>query len=105
MVRQGQIGELINAKPEARRKFLEEAAGISGLHTRRHDAELRLRGAESNLEKVDDTLENLNNNLRALKRQVRQATRYKNLSGQIKEVEALALHFTVATGVGSCNRG
>ncbi|MEC9201483.1 MAG: hypothetical protein VX591_02120, partial [Pseudomonadota bacterium] len=73
-------------------KFLEEAAGISGLHTRRHDAELRLRGAESNLEKVDDTLENLHNNLRALKRQVRQATRYKNLSGQIKEVEALALH-------------
>ena len=92
LVRQGQIGELINAKPESRRKFLEEAAGISGLHTRRHDAELRLRGAESNLEKVDDTLENLHNNLRALKRQVRQATRYKNLSGQIKEVEALALH-------------
>ena len=92
LVRQGQIGELINAKPEARRKILEEAAGISGLHTRRHDAELRLRGAESNLEKVDDTLENLHNNLRALKRQVRQATRYKNLSGQIKEVEALALH-------------
>ena len=92
LVRQGQIGELINAKPEARRKILEEAAGISGLHTRRHDAELRLRGAESNLEKVDDTLENLHNNLRALKRQVRQATRYKNLSGQIREVEALALH-------------
>ena len=92
LVRQGQIGELINAKPESRRKFLEEAAGISGLHTRRHDAELRLRGAESNLEKVDETLENLRNNLRALKRQVRQATRYKNLSGQIKEVEALALH-------------
>ena len=92
LVKQGQIGELINAKPEARRKILEEAAGISGLHTRRHDAELRLRGAESNLEKVDDALENLHNNLRALKRQVRQATRYKNLSGQIKEVEALALH-------------
>ncbi len=69
LVKQGQIGELINAKPEARRKILEEAAGISGLHTRRHDAELRLRGAESNLEKVDDSLETLHNNLRALKRQ------------------------------------
>lgn len=92
LVRQGQIGELINAKPEARRKILEEAAGISGLHTRRHEAELKLRGAEGNLEKVDDSLENLHTHLRALKRQVRQAKRYKNLSGQIKEVEALALH-------------
>lgn len=92
LVKQGQIGELINAKPENRRKILEEAAGISGLHTRRHEAELRLRGAENNLEKVDDTLGNLETQLRSLKRQARQATRYKNLSGQIREVEALALH-------------
>ena len=92
LISQGRIGQLVTSKPIERKSILEEAAGISGLHTRRHDAELRLRGAESNLEKVDDTLENLQNNLRALKRQVRQATRYKNLSGQIKEVEALALH-------------
>lgn len=92
LVKQGQIGELINAKPENRRKILEEAAGISGLHTRRHEAELRLRGAENNLEKVDDMLGNLETQLRGLKRQARQATRYRNLSGQIREVEALALH-------------
>ena len=92
LVKQGQIGELINAKPENRRKILEEAAGISGLHTRRHEAELRLRGAENNLEKVEDALANLHSQLRALKRQARQATRYRNLSGQIREVEALALH-------------
>jgi len=92
LVKQGQIGELINAKPEARRKILEEAAGISGLHTRRHEAELRLRGAESNLEKVDDAIGNLETQLRSLKRQARQATRYRNLSGQIRQVEALFLH-------------
>ncbi len=92
LVKQGQIGELVNAKPENRRKILEEAAGISGLHTRRHEAELRLRGAENNLEKVDDMLAGLETQLRSLKRQARQAVRYKNLSGQIREVEALALH-------------
>ncbi|MGC6475769.1 MAG: chromosome segregation protein SMC [Parvibaculales bacterium] len=92
LVKQGQIGELINAKPEARRKILEEAAGISGLHTRRHDAELKLRGAESNLEKLDDALGNMETQLRSLQRQARQAKRYRNLSGQIREVEALFLH-------------
>ncbi len=92
LVRQGQIGELINSKPEARRMILEEAAGISGLHSRRHEAELRLRAAESNLEKVDDTLQTLETELRQLKRQARQASRYKNISGQIRGVEATALH-------------
>ncbi len=53
MVGQGRIGELIQAKPQARRALLEEAAGISGLHTRRHEAELRLRAAETNLERLD----------------------------------------------------
>ena len=92
LVKQGQIGEIINAKPEARRRILEEAAGISGLHSRRHEAELRLRGAESNLEKLEETITNLETQLRQLKRQARQASRYKNISGQIREVEALALH-------------
>lgn len=92
LVRQGQIGELINAKPEARRMILEEAAGISGLHSRRHEAELRLRAAENNLEKVDDALQALETEFRQLKRQARQASRYKNISGQIRGVEATALH-------------
>ncbi len=92
LVKQGQIGELINAKPENRRKILEEAAGISGLYTRRHEAELRLRGAENNLEKVDDVIAVSETQLRNLKRQARQATRYRNLSAQIREVEALFLH-------------
>ena len=92
LVKQGQIGEIINAKPEARRRILEEAAGISGLHSRRHEAELRLRGAESNLEKLEETITNLETQFRQLKRQARQASRYKNISGQIREVEALALH-------------
>ncbi len=92
LVRQGQIGELINAKPEARRRVLEEAAGISGLHSRRHEAELRLRAAEGNLEKVDEAIGQLESELRALRRQARQATRYRALSGQIRQAEALALH-------------
>ena len=92
LVKQGQIGELISAKPEARRLILEEAAGISGLHSRRHEAELRLRAADSNLEKLDDTLTSLETQLRQLKRQARQASRYKGISGQIREVESLALH-------------
>ncbi len=92
LVKQGQIGEIINAKPEARRKILEEAAGISGLHSRRHEAELRLNSAERNLEKLGETITNLETQLRQLKRQARQASRYKNISGQIREVEALALH-------------
>ena len=92
LVKQGQIGEIINSKPEARRRILEEAAGISGLHSRRHEAELRLRGAENNLEKLEETINNLQTQLRQLKRQARQATRYKNISGQIREVEALSLH-------------
>jgi chromosome segregation protein len=59
LVRQGQISELINAKPKARRRILEEAAGISGLYARRHEAELKLRGAETNLSRVDDVIEQL----------------------------------------------
>ena len=77
MVGQGRIGELISAKPVARRALLEEAAGISGLHSRRHEAELRLRAAESNLERLDDVVGQLESQLESLKRQARQANRYR----------------------------
>ena len=91
LVSQGQIGELIQAKPIDRRSLLEEAAGITGLHSRRHEAELRLRAAEANLEKLADHTDGLDAQLRALKRQARQASRYTNLSGHIRAAEALLL--------------
>jgi chromosome segregation protein len=92
MVRQGQIGELISAKPTARRALLEEAAGISGLHSRRHEAELRLRAAEANLERVDDVIAQVETQLDTLKRQARLATRYRALSGDIRRAEATLYH-------------
>jgi chromosome segregation protein len=100
MVRQGQIGELISAKPTARRALLEEAAGISGLHSRRHEAELRLRAAEGNLERVDDVIAQVESQLETLKRQARLATRYRGLSGDIRRAEATLFHIRwVATRV------
>jgi len=92
MVGQGRIGELIQAKPQARRALLEEAAGISGLHTRRHEAELRLRGAEQNLERLDDVVRELETQIESLKRQSRQAARFKNISADIRKSEAILLH-------------
>lgn len=92
LVKQGQIGQLINAKPTARRAILEEAAGISGLHSRRHEAELKLRAAETNLTRLDDVLQQIEGQLASLKRQARQATRYRNLSGHIRRSEAMVLH-------------
>jgi chromosome segregation protein len=92
MVRQGQIGELIAAKPTARRALLEEAAGISGLHSRRHEAELRLKAAENNLERLEDVTTTLATQIESLKRQARQAKRYKELSEDIRRSEALVLH-------------
>ena len=92
MVGQGRIGELIQAKPQARRALLEEAAGISGLHTRRHEAELRLRAAEQNLERLDDVVGELESQIESLKRQARQASRFKNLSADIRKAEAILLH-------------
>ncbi|NHK28726.1 chromosome segregation protein SMC [Parvularcula flava] len=90
LVRQGQISELINAKPANRRKLLEEAAGITGLYTRRHEAELRLRAAETNLERLDDVTGELETQRATLARQARQATRYRNLSGDIRRTEAMS---------------
>ncbi|MER9072033.1 chromosome segregation protein SMC [Mesorhizobium sp. M0904] len=92
MVGQGRIGELIQAKPQARRALLEEAAGISGLHTRRHEAELRLKAAEQNLERLDDVVGELESQIESLKRQARQASRFKNLSADIRKAEATLLH-------------
>ncbi len=88
MVRQGQIGELIAAKPTARRAVLEEAAGISGLHSRRNEAEIRLKAAEQNLERVEDVLTEFETRVESLKRQTRQAVRYRNLSAEIRDAEA-----------------
>ena len=92
MVGQGRIGELINAKPQARRQLLEEAAGISGLHSRRHEAELRLRAAEGNLERLEDVTAQLESQIESLKRQARQANRFKMLSSDIRAREAMLLH-------------
>ena len=89
LVRQGQINELIAAKPSNRRRILEEAAGISGLHSRRHEAELRLRAAETNLSRLDDILGQIESQLLSLRRQSRQASRYKRLAGEIHEYKAL----------------
>jgi chromosome segregation protein len=90
LVRQGQIGEIISAKPQARRLILEEAAGVSGLHSRRHEAELRLKGADDNLTRVEDVLKQIDAQVDSLKRQARQSNRYRELAGAIRRHEALA---------------
>ncbi len=91
-VRQGQIGMLVSAKPLNRRAILEEAAGIAGLHQRRHEAELRLKAAETNMGRLEDIIREVEGQLASLKRQARQAARYRNLSGHIRKAEALAHH-------------
>ncbi len=92
IVGQGRVSALIQAKPPERRLLLEEAAGITGLHSRRHEAELKLRAAEQNLVRLDDVILALQNQLQNLKRQARQASRYRNLSDHIRRAEALACH-------------
>ena len=92
LVRQGQIAELINAKPKNRRRILEEAAGISGLYARRHEAELKLNGAETNLARVDDVIEQLATQLAQLARQARQAARYREIGSQLRRSEGMLLY-------------
>ncbi len=92
LVHQGRIGEIIQAKPEQRRRVLEEAAGIAGLHARRHEAELRLRAAEQNLARLEDVIGQLAGQVDALKRQSRQAVRYRALSQNIRKAEAALFH-------------
>ena len=87
LVRQGQISELIAAKPQNRRLILEEAAGVSGLHSRRHEAELRLRAAETNMARLDDVARELDSALGRLKREARQAEKYKRLAAEIRALQ------------------
>ncbi|MDB5430216.1 MAG: smc [Caulobacter sp.] len=92
LVRQGQISELIAAKPQNRRRILEEAGGVSGLHTRRHEAELRLRAAEQNLTRLDDVVRELDANLTRLRREARQAEKYKRLASEIRALQGAVLY-------------
>ncbi|MFG6079778.1 chromosome segregation SMC family protein [Paracoccus litorisediminis] len=92
LVRQGQISELINAKPKARRRILEEAAGISGLYQRRHEAELKLNAAEANLTRVDDTLDQLSSQAASLARQARAAAKYREIGAVLRKAEGQLLY-------------
>ena len=92
IVSQGRIGAIINAKPSERRVILEEAANIRGLHTRRHEAELRLKAAEANLERLEDVVKALQSQLNGLRQQARQAARYRTVSEQIRRAESVLLH-------------
>ncbi|MCF3936056.1 chromosome segregation protein SMC [Acuticoccus sp. M5D2P5] len=92
MVRQGQVAELIAAKPTDRRNILEEAAGISGLRARKHEASLKLNAAEQNLSRVDDVSAEVDRQMETLKRQARQASRYRNVSAEIRTLEATVHH-------------
>ena len=88
MISQGRIGALVTAKPTDRRAILEEAAGISGLHVRRHEAELRLSAAENNLKRADELRRQQEKQLASLQKQAEEANRYKNISDEIKKIEA-----------------
>jgi chromosome segregation protein len=92
LVHQGRIGEIIQAKPEQRRRVLEEAAGVSGLHARRHEAELRLKAAEANLLRAEDVIGQLAAQMDGLKKQARQAIRYRTVSAQVRKSEATLYH-------------
>ena len=103
LVRQGQIQELIDQKPGERRRILEDAAGISGLHVRRHEAELRIKSAELNIDRLDDILKELSSQVRSLNKQSREAKRYKNLSQKIRESEILLLAKNYISFEAVCN--
>lgn len=92
IVSQGRVSEMISAKPTDRRAILEEAAGITGLHARRHEAELKLKSTEANLVRADDVLGSMESQLSGLKRQARQAKKYRNISADIRKMDAILLH-------------
>src|SRR5579885_1555668 len=100
LVHQGRIGEIIQARPDQRRRVLEEAAGIAGLHARRHEAELRLKAAEHNLARVEDVIGQLAAQVDALKRQARQAMRYRALSQSVRKTEAALFHVRLVRAKG-----
>src|SRR5262249_11673833 len=91
-VRKASIGSLATPNPEQRPPTLEAAAGIAGLHSRRHEAELRLKAADGNLARINDILGQLTSQIESLKRQARQARRYKEISGEIRKLDAIVLH-------------
>jgi chromosome segregation protein len=88
LISQGKIGQLVTSKPIERRSILEEAAGISGIHARRHEAETRLSAAENNLKRADELKKQQEKQLDGLKKQAEEATRYKEISKDIKKAEA-----------------
>ncbi len=88
MIGQGRIGMIVTAKPSERKSVLEEAAGISGIHIRRHEAETRLNAAENNLKRADELKKQQEKQLENLKKQAEEATKYKEISQQIKSIEA-----------------
>ncbi len=89
LVSQGKVTNLIQAKPQDRKQILEEAAGITGLYARRHEAELRLRAADNNLKRLEEIVGGMESRLQDLKKQSRQASRYRNLSAQIRQLEVM----------------
>jgi len=97
MVSQGRVGALITAKPTDRRAILEEAAGIAGLHARRHEAELRLNAAENNLKKADDVTRQIENQLKNLLKQAEEASKYKEISDEIRRYEAAIIFLSAAS--------
>ena len=92
LVRQGQISELIAAKPQNRRRILEEAAGVSGLYGRRHEAQLRVKAAEANLTRLDDVARELESGLGRLRREARTAARYRKLAADIRGLQSALLY-------------
>ena len=92
LVHQGKIGEIIQAKPEQRRRVLEDAAGVAGLHARRHEAELRLKAAETNLLRVEDVIGQLSGQMEGLRKQARQAIRYREVAAKVRKAEATLYH-------------
>jgi len=92
LVHQGKIGEIIQAKPEQRRRVLEDAAGVAGLHARRHEAELRLKAAETNLTRVEDVIGQLSSQVDGLKKQARQAIRFREVAAKVRKAEAMLFH-------------
>ena len=92
LISQGRVGALINAKPIDRRSVLEEAAGISGLHSRRHEAELKLKGAETNLQRLKDIMKQLNAQINSLRKQAEQAETYKTISEEITQLEGIVMY-------------
>ena len=88
LISQGRIGQLVTAKPIERKTVLEEAAGISGIHARRQEAETRLNAAENNLKRADELKKQQQKQLDNLKKQAEEATKYKEISNEIKKIEA-----------------